>query len=162
MGSPRPQAVDRAKPRTLIQPDGRIVRQARFDDAELNALRAADHARDEELRPFGPLMRRRLRLYVLGSLIGFPLASWLLTPVGFHVLWFQLPMAALYGVFVALVRPGMTLCAGATMSVAALIHSVHRLQGGSAPMFYMLLAMVLYAGFGAVLGFREHDRQLDR
>ena len=50
-------------------------------------------------------MKKRWKMYVLGAVIFFPLATWFFTPAGFQSLWFQLLVSAAYGTFVALYRP---------------------------------------------------------
>ncbi len=59
----------------------------------------------ERFRVHSPRFRLRLKHYLLGSLVFFPLMTWLFTPVGLMRLWLQLPLAALLGLALAYMRP---------------------------------------------------------
>ncbi len=121
-------------------------------------MRAADAARDAELHPFSPEGIRRLKIYILGACVGFPLANFVLINANFAGLWLQLLVAIVYGTYVALARPGTTLCALATLGAGMII------QGylGTSGAFHTLLALILYGTAGALIGFRENDKQADR
>ena len=129
-----------------------------IDDPELNAMRARDAARDEELASFGEAGKRRLRNYILGACIGFPLANFILISGSFHAIWLHWIVGIVYGTYVALFRPGPALCALVTLG-AGMIIAAYEGTGGA---FHSLLALILFGFAGALIGFREHDRQLDR
>jgi hypothetical protein len=73
------------------------------------AMRDEAVQREQELAArfdlWSPRNVRRLRHYVAGSLIGLPLLNWFFMPIGFGYLWIQLPVAALFGVVMALFSP---------------------------------------------------------
>ncbi len=162
MERPGPTSVQGARRRQILTADGRIERAPMIDDPELDAMRAADRARDEELHPFSAEGKRRLRIYILGSCVFFPLANWFFTPSGFNGLWLQLLIAIAYGAFVAIARPGTFLCAVVTLLAGMLIQAYDGIQTGVGANFTTLLAMILYTTAGGLLGFRENDRQIDR
>lgn len=153
-----PQTVDPARPRTLVTPRGDVVRQPQIDDPELAAMRAVDAARDEELAAFGPKGKQRLRNYILGACVGFPLANFILIGGGFAGLWLQLLLGVAWGTYVALCRPGTVLCALATLGVGMVIASYNGTDGA----FHSLLALIIFGTAGALVGFRENDKQIDR
>lgn len=155
-----PVGTDR--PRRTLTPGGEVVRRPLIDDPELEALRAADRARDVALNPLGEQGKRRLRIYVLGACVFFPLANYVFTPSGFGGLWLQLLVAIAYGTFVALRRPGVAMCALVTVFAGLLIQAYNGVTGAVTSNFYILLAMILYGTAGALIGFRENDKQLDR
>lgn len=144
----RPLSVDRdvVQQRPLI------------DDPELNAMRAADAARDEALAAFGESGKRRLRNYILGACIGFPLANAILINASLEGLWLQWLLGIAWGTYVALCRPGAALCALATLGAGMAIAAYQ----GTSSSFHSLLALILFGFGGALVGFRESDRQLDR
>jgi len=133
-----------------------------IEDPELDAMRAADQARDEGLRTFNARGKRRLKMYILASVVFFPLVACVLTPAGLNTLWFTVLVAAAYGAFVALARPGMLLCSVATVLTGLLIQSVHGAPSSSAEGFAFTLALFLYGTAGLFVGYTEQRRQLDR
>ena len=145
-----------------MTPRGEIVRQPLIDDPELNAMRAADEARQASLHPFSEEGKRRLRLYIVGACVLFPLANWFFTPSGFDAMWLQLLVAIAYGTYVALARPGVAMCALVTVLAGMIVQGYLGVSSGVRGSFYVLLAMILFGTAGALLGFRENDRQLDR
>ena len=159
--APGPQPVSPPR-RTLLTSDGKLVRQPLIEDPELQAMRAADEARDAAFHPLNEVGKHRLRIYVLGGCVAFPLANFLLTPAGFQGLWFQLLVGAAYGAFVALVRPGALLCALTTVLAGVAVQAQSGVTGGAKANFYILLAMILYGTAGYLIGSRENDKQLDR
>jgi hypothetical protein len=78
-------------------------RRPQLHEPELVRIRAEKAARLQELEPFNPLkpleplsprLKRRWKMYVIGAVIFFPLATWLFTPAGFKSLWFQVIVSA--------------------------------------------------------------------
>ena len=129
-----------------------------IDDPELNAMRARDAARDEELAAFGEQGKRRLRNYIVGACIAFPLANAVLISASLDGLWLQWLVGIAFGSYVALCRPGPVLCGLAAIG-GGMIITAYLGTGGA---FHSLLALILFGTGGAILGFRERDRQLDR
>ena len=129
-----------------------------IDDPELNAMRAADAARDEQLATFGEAGKRRLRNHIIGACIGFPLANFVLISASLAGLWLQILVAIAWGSYVAICRPGPVLSAAVTLAAGMIIASYNGTDGA----FHSLLALILFATAGAFIGFRETDRQLDR
>jgi len=156
-----PQPVPNPR-RTILTPDGKLLRRPMIDDPELEAMREGDRARDAALDAFTPEGWRRLRIHVLGACVFFPLARFVLVSGDFGALWLQLPLAAAFGAFVALARPGPALCSVSTILVGVLIESIGGTPNGPRGNFYLLLAMILYGTAGFLIGSRESDKQLDR
>ena len=162
MERPGPTSVGTDRPRRILNERGEVIRSPLIDDPELNAMRAADAARQASLHPFSEEGKRRLRLYIVGSCVLFPFANWFFTPGGFDALWLQLLVAIAYGAYVALARPGVAMCALATVLAGMIVQGYIGVTGDVRSSFYVLLAMILFGTAGALLGFRENDRQLDR
>ena len=158
MEQPGQTSVGRTRPRPILTERGEIVRAPLIDDPELEAMRTANRERQAALHPFNEAGRRRLWIYVLGACVSFPLANFVLISASFRGLWVQLLVAIVYGIYVALARPGILLCALATLGAGMIIASYLGTSGA----FHTLLALILYGTAGALLGFRENDRQLDR
>ena len=132
-----------------------------ISNPELDAMRAADRALDESLHPFSDAGKRRLKMYILCSIVFFPLATWVFTSSGFGSLWFQLLVAIAYGTFVALVRPAMVLCSTVTVAAGLVIQVVCGATGSGGGLVF-LLGMFLYLTVGLLVGWTEHSKQIDR
>ncbi len=150
--------VDTQRPRKILTAQGEVVRQPMIADPELDAMRARDAARDEELSSLGEAGKHRLRIYILGACIMFPLANFVLISASFAGLWLQWLIAIAWGTYVALCRPGPLLCALATLGGGMVIAAYN----GTAGAFHSLLALILFGTAGAIVGFSESNKQLDR
>ena len=127
-------------------------------DDEIRRMREEDFARDEALDPFGERGKRRLKMYIIGSVIFFPLATWFFTPAGFQSLWFQLLVSVAYGAFVALKRPtGVT----AVVITIAAGFGIQAFTGHIAVGFALLMSLMFYGLIGALVGFGELSRIID-
>ncbi len=161
MDPSRPLPVDPNRARRLVGDVGEVVRAPLIHDAELDAMRAADRQRDEALHPLNEQGKRRLKMYILCSMVFFPVATWVFTSAGFSSLWFQLLVAIAYGSFVALVRPAMVLCSVATVLAGLGIQAfcgATRSGGG----LVFVLGLFLYGTVGLLVGWTEHSKQIDR
>ena len=158
----RPLPVDPNRARRLVGEAGQPVRKPLIHDPELEAMRAADRARDAQLHPFSDEGKRRLKMYILGSMVFFPLVTYVLTPAGLGSLWFQLLIAIAYGTFVALCRPAMVLCAVTTVLAGLSIQAVCGVTDSKTHGFLLVLSLFLYGTVGLLLGFNEHSKQIDR
>lgn len=85
------------------------------DDLHGRRLQIADR-----LDPLGNRARRRARFYVAGAVIGLPLVTMLFTPLGLGSLWIQIPIAAVYGLYVAYMRP-LGMVSGLAMVAAGML-----------------------------------------
>ena len=136
-------------------------------EPELVRIRADKAARLQELEPFNPLkpleplsprLKRRWKMYVIGAVIFFPLATWFFTPAGFKSLWFQVLVSAAYGSYLAHARPTGT---GAVLSTLLAGLTILGFTGHAAPGFGLLMSLVFYGLIGAVIGIGEHSKLLD-
>lgn len=132
---------------------GRLVQ-----DPEIRRLREEDLARDEALDPFSERGKRRLTMYVVGSVIFFPLVTWFFTPAGFQSLWFQWIVSVAFGSFVALKRPTGVTAVLATLAAGLLVQAF---TGHVAVGFGLLMSLTIYGFVGALVGFGEMSRIID-
>ncbi|MDA1195448.1 MAG: hypothetical protein O2894_09725, partial [Planctomycetota bacterium] len=138
----RPQA---ARPRALLDQQGRALPPPpRIDDPELEAMRAAERAVDASLHPFAERGLRRLKIYVIGSVVFFPLMTWVFTPAGLGMLWLQLLIAAAYGAYLAWVRPGGLQSALATLLAGVITQSAAGTPTTNMHGFLFTLGLFLY------------------
>ncbi len=131
------------------------TRNPSLDHPDLQALREQDAADDERFDPFGEAMKKRWKLYVVGAVIFFPLVTALLTPAGFSALYFQIPIAAAYGTYLAYARPTGVMAALATLAAGLL----SLLATGHLHLdFSIVVAMIAYAFVGYVIGISEYSK----
>ena len=141
------------RPRAERAPGGHLV-----GDPEIERLRAADRQRDAALHPLSEESLRRLKMYVLGAVIFFPLATWFFTPAGLQSLWFQVLVSAAYGAFVALFRPtGFT----AMISALAAGLAIQAWTGHVAVGFGLMMSLMFYGFIGILVGMGEMSRMMD-
>lgn len=113
-------------------------------------------------RLLGPRMRRRLRIYVLGTAAGFAAVGWFFISGSTRALWVFGGLGALVGAVVAWLRPTDFLCgliyafAGVTAQVA-----MFRDVGGRALMMMVVLGALFFGIVGIVCGRMEEFRRLD-
>lgn len=150
--------VDMSRTRALADGEGPALSKPMIDAPELNAMRAAEAAREAELDTLIERDKRRLCIYIAISCVSFPLAHGILITGSFTGLWLQVPLAAAHGAYVGLMRPCVMLSVVATLAVGILM----LIHIGAQSHFRTLLAIILYCAAGAALGSREGGRPLDR
>lgn len=124
-------------------------------------MRAADRARDLDLHPLSARNKRRWKLYVLGAMIFFPLVTYVLTETGLRALWFQLPVAALYGTYVAYARPSAVPAALATVAAGVLTQLVAGVSRNDVHGLVFVLGLILYLAVGLVVGVTETSNHVN-
>lgn len=173
---PRPPTSTRPAPPPL-PPQAGAAAPAGAPGSLFRPQRLAPHALDvtvnEHVRAMPPAMRdevlerertlagrfdlwspraiRRVRHYVAGSLVALPLLHWLFSPIGFHCLWIQLPLAGLFGVVMGLfaLRGAAAGCALLATGVLTHLLAGYRLGMGS------VLILACYFVVGLALGVSE-------
>ena len=130
----------------------------RFDAPELQALRAADEARDRDFDRFSQAALRRWKLYVLGAVLCFPVYTWFFTSAGFQSLWFQVLVSAALGTFFAFQRPTGSPAVAATVGAGLIIQAW---TGHIMPSFGLLMTVIFYGLLGGALGVAERGKLID-
>lgn len=108
--------------------------------------------------PLGPHMQWRMRHYVLRAVVCVPIVTWFFTPIGFQALWIQLPLAALFGLAVAVVRPSEGIAGWLLMGTGALTLG---LTGNFTIGFGTVLALFAYFVCGMFVGLAQWLRRMD-
>jgi hypothetical protein len=126
--------------------------------------RQAWHGR---FRAFSPRVRHRALLYAVAGAIGFPILNSLLhlfagAPLGWNVLWIQVPAAALYGAVVAVLRPSRAVCGLLFGLLAAgVLFAAYPGSGGLGFAWTVLMHVLLYGCFGVAIGAAEDLKRAD-
>jgi hypothetical protein len=110
------------------------------------------------LDPFGARQRRRWLLYVVGSVVFFPLMTWFFTPAGFQAMWFQALASAAYGTYLAYARPMGITAAIATVVTGLAIQAV---TDHIAISFALVISILIYAAIGYIVGMSEYSKLMD-
>ncbi|MHC5009394.1 MAG: hypothetical protein ACYTG6_00410 [Planctomycetota bacterium] len=149
------------KPRAHVAHDLRtpmsagVSRLAPEDREQIHARRMASAAR---LDPFGQAAVRRVRKYVLASMICIPLITAMFTTLRLDALWIQLPMAALYGVLMASLRPRGVWAAFLLLGIGLL---TLLFAGRLHVSFWSVMGYLAYFVFGMAVGITENMKALD-
>ena len=161
---------DAARPRTLVgarpSPGApaaapAVAQPPKIGDPELEAMREADRQIDASMRPLSERGKRRWKAYVLGSMVFFPLATWMLTPAGLNGLWLQLIVAALYGTFLAFARPTGILAALVTLLAGVVTQAIAGTPTGGFHGLLLTLGLCMYATLGFILGMTLQAAHVD-
>lgn len=97
-------------------------------------------------------------MYVIGSVICFPIVTWFLTPAGFQSLWFQVLVSAALGTFVAFLRPTGVM---AMLSTSCAGLAIQAFTGHAGLSFALLMSLIFYSVIGAAVGIGEASRLID-
>jgi hypothetical protein len=145
----KPQRLDRHALDVQVGPVLRSMPPAMRDEL---VEREQDLAQRFDL--WSPRNVRRVQHYVAGSLVGLPLLNWLFTPLGFHALWIQLPIAGVFGVVMGLFSP-RGVAAGFLLVGTGLLTLL--LAGyGLSFSFGSVIVFVAYFAIGLALGVSEN------
>ena len=148
-----PFAPARLDPADLQRPVTRGQRA--LPNAELERLRQQHRAREVDWRRLNPRMIRRLKLYSLGAVLTLPFVfRFILMPVSFS--FWHLPIYALFGVYLAYMRPTPRHAVPATFALAAaLALTAPRVVFSPFSVFYCVLGVL---GVGYAIGVIEESK----
>jgi hypothetical protein len=125
----------------------------------VDEMQGRRHAMLDRFEVHNPRFRRRLKNYVIGAAICYPLVTALLTPVGFGWFPLQIVIGALYGVVVAYTR--------ATGVMAGLIGAAFGMATlwvcGPPVVTYLALicTLLFYLVMGFAIGAQEYMKAQD-
>jgi hypothetical protein len=148
-----PRRLDAQDLRVAITPGQRLLPE-RYREEQVARKRALLDRTDA----FGSHMQWRVKHYVLRAVTCVPLVTWLFTPLGFQALWIQLPVAALFGVAIAYLRPSEGLAGWLLLGTGALTLG---LTGYFAIGFGTLIALFAYYVCGMFVGLAQYLRRMD-
>ena len=148
-----PRKLDAQDLRVALTPGQRRL-PARYRDEQVARKRALLDRTDA----WGAHMQWRVKHYVLRAVICVPLVTWFFTPVGFQALWIQLPLAALFGVAIAHVRPSEWTAGWMLLGTGALTLA---LTGYLAVGVMTVLALFAYFVCGMFVGLGQWLRRTD-
>lgn len=148
-----PKKLDAQDLRVAITPGQRLLPD-KYRQEQVARKRALLDRTDA----WGAHMQWRVKHYVLRSVWCVPLVTWLFTPIGFQALWIQVPLAALFGVAIAFLRPNESLAGWLLMGTGALTLG---LTGYFSIGFGTVLALFAYFICGMFVGIGQYLRRMD-
>ncbi|MGE0190747.1 MAG: hypothetical protein AB7T63_01785 [Planctomycetota bacterium] len=125
--------------------------------AELDKLHQQNVAQEARWAWNAPHRLRRVRLNVIGAVIGMILFNGLVIPSGIAWTWWQVPVYAAYGLVVALRRPGVAEASLSTVAAGLVLVALAG-RGVAAP--YALLACVVWGALGAIVGADQEGKRM--
>lgn len=148
-----PRKLEAKDLRVAITPGQRLLPE-RYRAQQVARKRAMLERTDA----WGPHMRWRVKHYVLRAVVCVPLVTWFFTPLGFQALWIQIPLAALFGVAVAFLRPSEGLAGWLLVGTGALTLG---LTGYFSLSIGTVLAVFAYFVCGMFVGLGQWLRRMD-
>ncbi|MEZ6010121.1 MAG: hypothetical protein R3F05_20490 [Planctomycetota bacterium] len=125
--------------------------------ADLDKLHAEHVEQEARWAWNAPRRMRRIRMNVIGAVLGMVLFNGLVIPAAIAWTWWQIPVYALYGVVIALRQPGMG--EAALWTVAAGL-SLVLLAGRGIAFPYVMLACSVWGALGAIVGTDQEAKRM--
>jgi hypothetical protein len=155
-GGFKPRKLDRESLEAPLEPQWRVMgaeqEQRQYEKSK---------AQYRRFQTLGPRTRRRLRVYVLGTSVGFACIAWLLIDASFRSLWVFGGVGAVLGAAVAFLHPTDFLC-GLLYGVAGLVgYFLLRPGSGHAGILMALLTLMCFGTIGIACGRAEESKRMD-
>jgi hypothetical protein len=152
----KPKKLDRESLETPLEPQWRVM----GPDAE-HRLHEKSKAQYRRFRSFGARSRRRVRVYTLGTAIGFAAIAWLLIDASLRTIWVFGGVGAALGIVVAILRPTDYLC-GLLYGMAGLAgYWWLRPGGGRVGVLMAMLTLLCFGTIGIACGRVEEFKRID-
>ena len=145
----RPKKLRKIDLESPIMPDQRML-----PDDMLENIHRRKMDRVERHRKWDDRQKRRTKHYIVGAILSLLIINYLFTWTGHVSLLVQIPVYALYGVYLAFMRPGPAHAALITIACGLLTTWIGGLHIG--PLALALSAM-LWGGIGCAVGAAEMD-----
>lgn len=152
----KPKKLGRESLDTPLEPQWRVMgadQEKRLHERTVEQYR--------RFQVWGPRMRRRLRIYVLGTAAGFAVVGWLFLLATWRTLWIFGGVGAALGAVVAVLRPSDFLC-GLLYALTGLAGSVILMRNvGLGAIGIVLSCTLFFFVVGVALGRVEEFKRLD-
>jgi hypothetical protein len=155
-GEFKPKNLDRESLEAPLEPQWRVM--GADQEKRLYEKSREDYRR---FQVFGPRMRRRLRIYVLGTAAGFAAVGWFAISGTLRSLLVFGGLGALLGAVVAFLRPSDFLC-GLLYAITAIVAELVVFKGGGLGALIMIMSSALFFGIvGIACGRMEEFKRFD-